>query len=161
MVWITVGGDSLGLVDSFGRSLGMKFGGKTRGKVKERPTEHLGFPHGSKRTKDSRRNSPNIGGREFSEGNFVWDTIDRLSDKLQIGRLEDWYRVSFRDIKRLAPGSLVNKGTLGKMLQEIYPEHPWDIPRLTFKTGAVRASQRKLFLVARELFPSSGKAIER
>lgn len=91
----------------------------------------------------------------------VWDwnsleTVKWLERQLRMVELGDWYRISFGQLQRLISSTVVNKNTLGKMLQEAYPDHPWDMEKLAVRTGAVRASQRSLLLVVQELFPTSG-----
>ena len=83
-------------------------------------------------------------------------TVEWLSEKLKIKLLEDWYRVSFDEIKKWIPSSALHMRNLGHFLQEYYPDHPWDLGRLENKTGTIKSSQRKLFVLVKEIFPNSG-----
>ena len=82
--------------------------------------------------------------------------VELLNKKLKIENLEDWYRVSFKEINKWIPRTVLNKNSIGDLLQGYYPEHPWDLGRLENKRGAMKSSQRKLFILVKELFMNSG-----
>lgn len=99
----------------------------------------------------------------------TWDTIKSdvneqkrviqwLSEKLSVKYLEDWYRVSLSQIRKLAPmGGIQSIGMLGDLLQSVYPEFPWDLDLLTKKNHPSKASQRMVTVVLKELFPKDGR----
>lgn len=79
--------------------------------------------------------------------------VEWLGKQLEVETLEDWYRVSMSQISRWVPGRIGGK-SVEKWVQLAYPEHPWEEGR--FRSGGMRASQRRLVVVVRKLFPRSG-----
>jgi hypothetical protein len=58
--------------------------------------------------------------------------IHWLSKELQIFHLEDWYRVSLKDIQRVAPTTLfIYQKGLATVLSDLYPQHPWELAKLS------------------------------
>ena len=81
--------------------------------------------------------------------------LDWLSNQLSIEYLEDWYRVSLDQIQGLT-STQVGSETFIKMLQNVYPNHLWDMSRLN-KLGRSKASQRAVVVAMKELFPKCSK----
>ena len=75
---------------------------------------------------------------------------------LKINSLDDWYRIAFSQIAAVIPLTIFRRYPLKDMLLQTYSNHPWDLHKLTFKTGIIRASQRFLSRLISEIFPSSG-----
>src|SRR5689334_2894551 len=91
------------------------------------------------------------------EGEWMQHVVEWLSEKLNIRRKEDWYRISYPDIRKyIHSGGFLREYPLEKMLQEVYPETCWDISKLQFRNGLIKASQRKLAIVLSNLFPDDG-----
>ena len=53
--------------------------------------------------------------------------------------------------------SVFQKYPLETLLQEVYPNHQWNVAILQSKGKYLRASQRWLRTMIQELFPQSGK----
>lgn len=82
--------------------------------------------------------------------------VEWLGEKLQIKKMEDWYRVSRDQLEVVVPLTIFGKLPLERMLQEVFPKHPWDFARLTVRRSTMKASQRKMAVLVGELFPNSG-----
>jgi hypothetical protein len=59
------------------------------------------------------------------------DFMDKAFCQLQLTSLDDWYRVTIRDIEQCGGHGLLNhhNHSLVKALQAIYPHHNWDITK--------------------------------
>ena len=62
--------------------------------------------------------------------------------------LNDWYRVSLSQVSKVVPVSVFSKFPLEKMLQVVYPQHPWDQEKLAVRNGK-KTSQRKLAVMVK------------
>jgi len=83
----------------------------------------------------------------------VAQCMSEVADKLEISCLEDWYRVSVRQVIHIAKaGSLVQyyKG-IHPVLKLLYPSYPWDTQR--FHRATKKSAQRYLLLQLKALFP--------
>jgi hypothetical protein len=83
--------------------------------------------------------------------------VEWLSPLLHIKDLNDWYRVSLQNIERVASGTAFNKFDKAEILRNVYPHHSWDLDKLTKRIGPIKASQRMLGLMVKEIFPNTGK----
>ena len=88
-----------------------------------------------------------------------WDKLENkkkflnwLSKELHVKDLNDWYRISQVQIRRVAPVTVFKHGK-GKILPEVYPDHPWDLERFSH---VEKASQRDLLIKIQIIFPDSG-----
>ena len=81
--------------------------------------------------------------------------VEWLSEKLGIGSLSDWYRISMKQVNELV--LMENASMLAQILRRSYPQHNWDDNKLS-RLGPVKSSQRQLVLAAKELFPTYRKA---
>lgn len=73
---------------------------------------------------------------------FIGKYIHILEEELGISNLSDWYRVSYDNIKSVGiSDSQIKKLTFSKILEEIYPDHDWDMAKLRL-SGAKMATQR-------------------
>jgi hypothetical protein len=79
--------------------------------------------------------------------------LDWLTKELQVNKNDDWYRISKKQIRNVAPVTLFRSKTLGAVLSELYPEYSWSIQK--FQDGAFKASQRVLATSVQELFSKS------
>jgi len=80
-----------------------------------------------------------------------------LKEKLKIIDLNDWYRISWNQIREVHQYmSVFQKYPLEKLLEESYPHHQWNISTLQSKGKYVKSSQRWLRIIIQELFPQSG-----
>ena len=82
-----------------------------------------------------------------------------LSKPLKIGNLEDWYRVSFEQINRIAPSTPFQSKGMANMLNVTYPDHIWDLNKLQLRSGPNKASQRMLAAIVREILPHAGRLV--
>lgn len=59
---------------------------------------------------------------------FEW-----MSTKLGINKWEDWYQIRTQDVVKLIDRSLMSKygDSVIRALQDLYPEHPWEIWKFT------------------------------
>eukprot|EP01125_Pyxidicula_operculata_P008535 TRINITY_DN2859_c0_g3_i4.p2 TRINITY_DN2859_c0_g3~~TRINITY_DN2859_c0_g3_i4.p2 ORF type:complete len:333 (-),score=32.63 TRINITY_DN2859_c0_g3_i4:27-1025(-) len=81
----------------------------------------------------------------------VKESILSLSTSLKIKNLDDWYRVSAKQLHHLGVAGLVNEyGSLYKPLKIAYPQHDWD--KSKFSSKSKRASQRWLYVCLRDIF---------
>lgn len=97
--------------------------------------------------KDSWRNIENVHG-----------AIDHIAKSLDIRHLDDWYRVSLKQVKKLGFYHLfLMNGGLPSILASLYPDHDWVESK--FKSSSKRSEQRLLWLKVQELFPGE-KVIE-
>jgi hypothetical protein len=87
-------------------------------------------------------------------GTYLQDYINYLTKKLQITKLEDWYRISREQIEMQGGSSIIyNQGGLSSVLKLLYPNHNWK-PELFASIRGKKASQRWLSLRVKDLFPS-------
>lgn len=77
--------------------------------------------------------------------------VNWLAEQLSIKSLEDWYRVSLEQVQRLIAIKPTKK--LVSILQQVYPEHKWNIHRLYKPRTASKSSQRELAMAVQKLFP--------
>ena len=82
--------------------------------------------------------------------------VEWLRKELKIRNFNDWYRVSQNQIQKIAPLRILKQNPLEQLLQTVYPNHTWEIPKLRSKLG-IKASERMLAAVVGEIFPNSGK----
>jgi hypothetical protein len=82
--------------------------------------------------------------------------VHELEKELNVQDLDDWYRISFNQIKGYL--EVFQQNPLEKLLPEAYPEHKWDLISLQKRKNASvpMASQRWLRMKVQELFPQSG-----
>jgi hypothetical protein len=75
-----------------------------------------------------------------------------LEEELEIKNKDDWYRVSYEQIKSLVGGrqKQLKKVTLAQVLHQVYPQHKWDIERLKL-AGSKQASQNTVKLLLQRL----------
>ena len=86
--------------------------------------------------------------------------LEWLSEQLQFRSLDDWYRVSGKQIQKFVPTVGFSTTILPKLLQKAYPEHNWDISKLTLKGTSIKASQRELAATINNIFPHLGKILK-
>ena len=82
--------------------------------------------------------------------------IQWMEKELEISNLAQWYRISDAQISELISRNAFVQTELEKLLQNVYPNHVWDISKLRYKKGTMKASQRILFTTVKQLFPDSG-----
>ena len=96
--------------------------------------------------------------------NGTWEQMSRdkwrelilwLSERLKIQNLDGWYRVSFPQIAKLVSGVPFERFSLQEILVGAFPDHPWEISKLQNRRGTIKASQRVLFSVLKDIFPTS------
>ena len=78
---------------------------------------------------------------------------------MQIRDLDDWYRVSFEQIRQYVPLTAFRTHPLEKLLAQAYPGYYWDIEKLKSRIG-IKAAQRLLAVTVRNIFPHSRKPIK-
>eukprot|EP01027_Heterolobosea_sp_BB2_P000282 GEZU01000413.1.p1 GENE.GEZU01000413.1~~GEZU01000413.1.p1 ORF type:complete len:468 (+),score=89.89 GEZU01000413.1:405-1808(+) len=80
--------------------------------------------------------------------------IVEMSKELEIKDLDDWYRVSRKQIRKFRGyGFITRNGGLFTVLKKLYPDHPWDANK--FFARQKKADQRWLLLTAKRLFPDT------
>src|SRR5689334_21048249 len=83
--------------------------------------------------------------------------LDWLGEQLSITKMDDWYRVSLEQIRKVVPLSrLNNNSSVSNMLRSVYPEHKWDMEKLSKYLVASKSTQRVVYNAMRELFPTAG-----
>eukprot|EP01118_Nematostelium_gracile_P001357 TRINITY_DN11397_c0_g1_i1.p1 TRINITY_DN11397_c0_g1~~TRINITY_DN11397_c0_g1_i1.p1 ORF type:complete len:331 (-),score=79.96 TRINITY_DN11397_c0_g1_i1:3-995(-) len=82
--------------------------------------------------------------------------IRDMEQKLSIKEPKEWYRISLETLEKVIPRSKARSIPIVKYLQEVYPNEIWDIDKLDAnKKSFHRCSQRRLYSLLVELFPSS------
>jgi hypothetical protein len=76
--------------------------------------------------------------------------IESIGKNLQINDLDEWYRISGKQIKQFAPTTLLEELGLARILPQVYPSHNWNVNKLS--KGPKKASQRTLALIVRDIF---------
>jgi hypothetical protein len=82
--------------------------------------------------------------------------VEWLSEQLQLRSLDDWYRVSGKQLQKFVPTVGFGTTILPNWLQRIYPEHNWDISKLIMKGTSIKASRRELAATIHKIFPELG-----
>ena len=86
------------------------------------------------------------------------EVVNWLTERLRIKTIDEWYRVSAGEIRREISINFLNEYPLVHLLQQGYPNHLWDVPKLLHKrSGSAKSSQRILTRIVEEIFPSSCK----
>jgi hypothetical protein len=93
------------------------------------------------------------GARFWEDPGNVEKFVKFLGKELEISQLEDWYRVSLMQIKKVTPVTLFKLKNLGQVLKETFPEHSWEDEKFNLKKSA----QRILSLRLGSIFPSDKK----
>src|SRR4051812_15400856 len=78
--------------------------------------------------------------------------IGLVERKLGVKGLEEWYRVSISQIKKLKN---LETDSLVQMLQTVYPHHEWSVD-MFHRRDKKKASQRQLAIAIQKLFPEHG-----
>jgi hypothetical protein len=80
-----------------------------------------------------------------------------LGPKLRIESMEDWYRVSGKDIRQHGVAHIISMyGGLPNVLKSVFPDHNWD-DTLLARRAPKKSRQLRLLQALRDLFP--GKQI--
>src|SRR5690349_9757350 len=81
--------------------------------------------------------------------------IKRLVSFVQVESLR--YRVSQEQVSKIAPiNGLIKNASWTNILLSIYPNHNWDIGKLSTPKAHFKPSQRMLALSVQDLFPKHG-----
>jgi len=84
--------------------------------------------------------------------------LNVIAKRLQISQLDDWYRVSRKDLKTYRALHFVEKrGGLMKVLSQVYANHQWDKQKFRKQK---KSSQWKLFKIIKDIIPSHLEVIE-
>jgi exopolyphosphatase/pppGpp-phosphohydrolase len=85
----------------------------------------------------------------------IREFMDDLGAKLSIRTLEDWYRVSWVQLRGLGVSHTIEAiDGLHRALQRAYPHHTWQQRQIS--RPSKRALQKQLVAAVRALFPSHG-----
>ena len=76
--------------------------------------------------------------------------VDWLGDQLSIKSLDDWSRISLRQIQKCT--GIDSWDIVVPLLQTRYPQHRWE-----HLGKALKANQRELLLAVQQLFPTNSK----
>ena len=86
--------------------------------------------------------------------------MDWVGEQLSIKSLDDWYRISLHQIRRVTPLSwLTTNKMLADMLMLVYPRHKWDVTKLCKDGtwgGTSKTTQREVAVAVRKLLPKAG-----
>lgn len=93
---------------------------------------------------------------EMEEGD-VAEFVGWLGDRLMVRGLEDWYRVSWAQIREHTSVSFFKRFPLEQCLQLAHPEHAWDVAKLRLKDGTSKTSQRYLVRLLEGILPNTRK----
>eukprot|EP01125_Pyxidicula_operculata_P010187 TRINITY_DN3356_c0_g1_i5.p1 TRINITY_DN3356_c0_g1~~TRINITY_DN3356_c0_g1_i5.p1 ORF type:complete len:402 (-),score=56.45 TRINITY_DN3356_c0_g1_i5:10-1215(-) len=82
-----------------------------------------------------------------------------LASQLNINNLDDWYKVSEKQIRSIIPISWLKKygGNLWNLLIKYYPNHPWNIKELRSKSK--KSTQNILMRSVLHLFPNAKEEV--
>eukprot|EP01118_Nematostelium_gracile_P014723 TRINITY_DN5803_c0_g1_i1.p1 TRINITY_DN5803_c0_g1~~TRINITY_DN5803_c0_g1_i1.p1 ORF type:complete len:422 (-),score=70.29 TRINITY_DN5803_c0_g1_i1:16-1281(-) len=81
------------------------------------------------------------------------DFVEYLSERFQISRTDDWYRISLEQMFSIIPKTVLEKYSLFSLLEAVFPDYPWEQEK--FNRKQMKASQRNLAKLVQQLFPSS------
>lgn len=81
--------------------------------------------------------------------------IDWLEEQLSIKNVDEWYRVSLSQMKKLVP--ITSSKDFSLMLQKAYPQYQWEL-HLLGKIRHKKTAQRQLITSVKELFPNQSKS---
>ena len=92
--------------------------------------------------------------------NFYWDNeenikifMDTVAKALNITSMNDWYRVSIDQIKKLGGSTLIMRyKNLKNILDFVYPGQNWN--QFLLGSRSKKSSQRILFITLKKLFPN-------
>lgn len=85
------------------------------------------------------------------------ELIKWLESELKIKVLDDWYRVSVTQIRKLAQlYNLGNSDAIIQLLSKVYSSHNWDLDKL-FNPKWAKSSQRMLLITVKDIFPDKGE----
>lgn len=85
------------------------------------------------------------------------EVVERLGEELMVRRLEDWYRISWKQIGEVVPVVLLRRYPLEELLPLAFPNHVWDLARLQSRRGGInKPSQRLLVRTLEGIFPDTG-----
>lgn len=88
--------------------------------------------------------------------NQVKKLIDWLYNELHLRDIQDWYRVSGKEVLRLLPTSLLESWSLSELLTRAYPLHRFDASLLNpSRLSCRKSSQRLVHSFLKERFPES------
>jgi len=87
----------------------------------------------------------------WKEKELALKIFDSISEKLHVANLEDWYRVSVEQLKKLGLNGFGKFGSLETALLNAYPNYVWDNSKFS-KTGK-KSGQRWLLVTLQKLFP--------
>lgn len=83
--------------------------------------------------------------------------LDWLGDQLSVKCLDDWYRVTFKQVRMwIRPNSIKD---LGFMLKIAYPNHVWNL-ELFGKISYSKPSQKLVVNAVQQLFPGHGNSCQ-
>ncbi|EGG14005.1 hypothetical protein DFA_11766 [Cavenderia fasciculata] len=88
----------------------------------------------------------------FKDMTILKEFIEFTKDYYRMEKKEDWYRLSWTQIRDIGGFSLVKKnGGICKSLQLVYPDIEWEVGQFT--TPGKKSSQRLLRIFLERLFP--------
>lgn len=76
------------------------------------------------------------------------EMLNWLGEQLSVKSLEDWYRVSLKEIQQWA--NIETSELLSQLLQLTFPQHKWDLSKFGKSN---KSSQRAVVLAVQQLFP--------
>ena len=85
--------------------------------------------------------------------------LEWMGKQLFVNELDDWYRVSMKQIRRVGASTGIRTLGLTSMLQNAYPQHKWDLDKFENRNGPFKASQRLLAAILRKIFDGKGNMI--
>lgn len=86
--------------------------------------------------------------------------VRELGEELSIRGLDDWYRVSQRQLEEKVSLSVFKRHPLEQLLMQAFPDHNWDVGRLQSRqSGGNRASQRHLVRTLEDMFPGTRESV--
>ena len=77
--------------------------------------------------------------------------IKWVTDRLDIHKLEDWYRISLRQLTNGLKPIFLGRNCLVRVLESVHPDHPWKLQN--WRT--IKASQKVLLEITKRIFPES------
>jgi hypothetical protein len=80
--------------------------------------------------------------------------LNWLEKQMYITKWTDWYRISQKQISKVASTTVIQRYGMMSLLKEAFPQWKWDLDKLSY--GPKKASQRMLGIIVQKIFPDSG-----
>ena len=85
----------------------------------------------------------------------IQDYVRWLTNELEIKKLADWYRIALKSLEKVTQITPFRTKGIVSMLQGAYPNHNWDVDKLSSRKG-IRSSQKRMVILLESIFEGTG-----